>query len=108
MHFAEAAYELPCGAMSEQKPRVVTVGEAIVELVRGGDGRFGIGCGGDTFNGAVYLARAGLDVAFATALGDESYSDWILALAAAEGGARDLVPRMPCPLPRVAVGHQGA
>lgn len=57
--------------MSEQKPRVVTVGEAIVELVRGGDGRFGIGCAGDTFNVAVYLARAGLDVAFATALGDD-------------------------------------
>src|SRR5262249_2421332 len=34
-------------AMSEQRDRVVAVGEAIVELVRGGDGRFGIGCAGD-------------------------------------------------------------
>ena len=32
-------------------------------------------CGGDTFNTAVYLARAGIDVAFATALGDDPYSD---------------------------------
>src|SRR5436305_12955122 len=89
--------------MSEQKPRVVTVGEAIVELVRGGDGRFGIGCAGDTFNVAVYLARAGVDVAFATALGDDPYSDAILALTAAEGVASDLVPRLRGRLPCLAV-----
>ena len=89
--------------MSEQKPRVVAVGEAIVELVRGGDGRFGIGSAGDTFNVAVYLARAGLDVAFATALGDDPYSDAILALAAAEGVASDLVLRLRGRLPGLAV-----
>ena len=89
--------------MSEQKARVVTVGEAIVELVRGSDGRFGIGCAGDTFNVAVYLARAGLDVAFATALGDDPYSDAILALAAAEGIASDLVLRLRGRLPGLAV-----
>ena len=48
--------------MSEQKTRVVAVGEVMVELARGGDGRFGMACGGDTFNTAVYLARAGVDV----------------------------------------------
>ena len=57
--------------MSEQKPRVVSIGEVVIELMRGGDGRFGIGCAGDTFNAAVYLARAGVDAAFATALGDD-------------------------------------
>src|SRR5215831_11926367 len=36
--------------MNEQRPRVVAVGEALIEFVRGGDGRFGIGCAGDTFN----------------------------------------------------------
>ena len=77
--------------MSEQRPRVVAVGEALIEFVRGGDGRFGIGCAGDSFNVAVYLARAGIDAAFATALGDDPYSDAILALAAAEGVASDLV-----------------
>jgi 2-dehydro-3-deoxygluconokinase len=51
--------------------------------VRGGDGRFGIACAGDTFNVAVYLARAGVDAAFATALGDDPYSETIVALAAA-------------------------
>src|SRR5262245_27548828 len=108
MHFAGAPYEIPCSAMSERKARVVTVGEAIVELVRGGDGRFGIGCAGDTFNVAVYLARAGLDVAFATALGDDPYSDASLALAAAEGVASDLVLRLRGGLPGLAVVDSGA
>jgi 2-dehydro-3-deoxygluconokinase len=89
--------------MSEQRPRAVTIGEAMVELVRGGDGRFGIGCAGDTFNVAVYLARAGIDAAFATALGDDPYSEAILALAAAEGVAGDLVLRLRGRLPGLAV-----
>src|SRR6516164_3085855 len=89
--------------MSEQRPRVVAVGEALIEFVRGGDGRFGIGCAGDTFNVAVYLARAGIDAAFATALGDDPYSDAILALAAAEGVASDLVLRARGRLPGLAV-----
>src|SRR5499433_3122195 len=89
--------------MSEQRPRVVAVGEALVEFIRGGDGRFGIGCAGDTFNVAVYLARAGIDAAFATALGDDPYSEAILALAAAEGVASDLVLRTRGRLPGLAV-----
>lgn len=89
--------------MSEQRPRAVSIGEAMVEFVRGGDGRFGIGCAGDTFNVAVYLARAGIDAAFATALGDDPYSETILALAAAEGVASDLVLRVRGRLPGLAV-----
>src|SRR6516225_538650 len=89
--------------MSEQRPRAVAVGEALIEFVRGGDGRFGIGCAGDSFNVAVYLARAGIDAAFATALGDDPYSDAILALAAAEGVASDLVLRTRGRLPGLAV-----
>jgi 2-dehydro-3-deoxygluconokinase len=90
-------------AMSEQRPRVVSVGEAVIELVRGGDGRFGLGCSGDTFNVAVYLARAEIDSAFATALGDDPYSEAILALATAEGVANDLMLRMRGRLPGLAV-----
>jgi 2-dehydro-3-deoxygluconokinase len=85
--------------MTQQRSRVVSVGEVMIELARGGDGRFGIGCGGDTFNTAIYLARAGADVAYATALGDDSFSEGILALAAAENVARDLVLRVPGRLP---------
>ena len=87
----------------EQRPRTVCVGEATVEFVRGGDGRFGMGCSGDTFNVAVYLARAGIDTAFATALGDDAYSEAILALATAEGVAGDLALRARGRLPGLAV-----
>jgi hypothetical protein len=50
--------------MAEQKPRVIAIGEVMAELARGNDGRFGMTCGGDTFNTAVYLARAGIDVSY--------------------------------------------
>jgi 2-dehydro-3-deoxygluconokinase len=81
--------------MNEQKTRVIAVGEATVDLVRGNDGRFGLASGGDTFNTAIYLVRTGLPVAFATALGDDPYSDAIVAFAAAEGVAVDLMLRVP-------------
>ena len=71
--------------MTEPKPQAICVGEVLIELARGGDGRFALSCGGDTFNTAVYLARAGAGVAFASAIGDDPYSDSIVALAAAEG-----------------------
>jgi 2-dehydro-3-deoxygluconokinase len=51
-------------------------------------------CGGDTFNTAVYLARAGIDVSYATALGDDPYSEGIMAMAAAENVKTDLILRV--------------
>jgi 2-dehydro-3-deoxygluconokinase len=92
------AQERP-GERPGERTRVVSIGEVMIELARGGDGRFGIGCGGDTFNTAVYLARAGADVAYATALGDDPYSEGILALAAAENVGRDLMLRAPGRMP---------
>jgi 2-dehydro-3-deoxygluconokinase len=89
--------------MSEQRPRVVSIGEATIEFARGSDGRFAMGCAGDTFNVAIYLARTGIDAAFATALGDDPYSDAILALADAEGVSRDLVLRVRGRLPGLSV-----
>jgi 2-dehydro-3-deoxygluconokinase len=89
--------------MSEARPRVASIGEAMIEFVRGGDGRFGMDCAGDTFNVAIYLARAGIDAAFATALGDDPYSEAILALADAEGVSRDLVLRLRGRLPGLSV-----
>ena len=85
--------------MAEEKKRVVAIGEVMIEMSRGGDGRFGMACGGDTFNTSVYLARAGIDVAYATALGDDPYSDGILAMASAESINTDLVLRVPGRLP---------
>jgi 2-dehydro-3-deoxygluconokinase len=71
----------------------------MVELSRGGDGRFTASCGGDTFNTAIYLARAGVNVAYATALGDDPHSDGIVAMAAAEGVKTELMLRVPGRLP---------
>jgi 2-dehydro-3-deoxygluconokinase len=85
--------------MNEQKKRVVSIGEVMIEMTRGSDGRFAIGCGGDTFNTAVYLARSGIDVAYATALGDDRYSDGIVSLASVEQIDADLIMRMPGRLP---------
>jgi len=75
--------------------QAVSVGEVMVELARGPDGRFALGYGGDTFNTAVYLARLGVDTAYATALGEDPYSDGIVARAADEGVSTELVLREP-------------
>lgn len=85
--------------MPDNKARVVSVGEVMVELARGDDGRYGLAFGGDTFNTAVYLARAGVEVAYATALGDDPYSRRILDQAAAEGIATDLILKVPGRMP---------
>jgi 2-dehydro-3-deoxygluconokinase len=89
--------------MSDSAKRVICIGEAIVELARGADGRFALASGGDTFNTAIYLARAGVPVAFASALGDDPFSDAIVSLAKAEGIATDLLLRAPGRLPAVAL-----
>lgn len=85
--------------MNETRTRIVAVGEVMLELARGADGRFSLSCSGDTFNTAVYLARAGIDAALATALGDDIHSDRILALAATEKVRCDLVLRRAGRLP---------
>jgi 2-dehydro-3-deoxygluconokinase len=93
--------------MSAQKPRVVCIGEVMIELARGSDGRYGVSCSGDAFNTAIYLARAGLDVAFASALGDDPYSEGVLALAEAEGIKRNLVLRAQGRLPGIMLVDSG-
>jgi 2-dehydro-3-deoxygluconokinase len=79
--------------------RIVSVGEALIELARDADGRFVLGFGGDSFYTALYLSRSGAEVAFATALGKDPYSDAIIELAEAEGISTDLVLRIPDRVP---------
>jgi 2-dehydro-3-deoxygluconokinase len=93
--------------MTDSAKRTICIGEAVVELARGGDGRFALASSGDTFNTAIYLARAGATVAFASALGDDPYSDAIVSLAEAEGIATDLIQRVPGRLPAVALADAG-
>jgi 2-dehydro-3-deoxygluconokinase len=85
--------------VADGKKRVIAVGEVLIELARGSDGRFSLACGGDTFNTAIYLARSGVEVAYATALGGDRYSDRLLSLAAAEGIDTDLILRAPGRVP---------
>ncbi len=59
--------------------------------------------GGDAFNTAIYLARAGVATAFASALGDDPYSDAIVSLAEADGVATDLVLRVAGRLPALSL-----
>jgi 2-dehydro-3-deoxygluconokinase len=80
--------------MANQQSRVICVGEVMVELARGADNRYGLSFGGDTFNTAVYLARAGIPAAYATAMGDDPYSDRLMSLAAAEGVNSELIMRV--------------
>jgi 2-dehydro-3-deoxygluconokinase len=93
--------------MSEETPRVICIGEALIELTRGPDSAFTAACAGDSFNTAVYLARAGLNVGFATAVGEDPYSDSIVALALAEGLGANLILRAPGRLPALSLVERG-
>src|SRR5664280_3636752 len=88
--------------MTESAKRAVCIGEALVELARGADGRFALASAGDTFNTAIYLVRAGVPVALASALGDDPFSDAIVSRAQAEGIGTDLILRAGGRLPGLA------
>lgn len=64
--------------------RIVCLGEAMLELSRAGE-LWRMGYGGDTLNTAIHLARAGHDVAYMTALGNDPFSRQLRADWAAEG-----------------------
>lgn len=70
--------------------RIVCLGEAMVEL-SGAGGAWNVGFGGDTLNTAIHLARAGHEVAYMTALGDEPFSDRLRGAWAQEGIDTSLV-----------------
>jgi len=67
----------------EQKYRIALLGECMIELRGQMFGAMQQNFGGDTLNTAVYLARlgrdSGIDVAFATELGTDAYSDAMIA-----------------------------
>ena len=87
--------------------RVVCFGECMLELQGPAFGSLQQSYGGDTLNAAVYLARCGqaygqtlgLQVDYATALGDDSLSSGLLQRWQAEGLAVGLVRRLAGRLP---------
>ena len=83
--------------------RVVSFGECMLELQGTAFGTMQQSCGGDTLNTAVYMARLGsrrgLQVDYATALGDDPLSVGMLRRWQAEGIATRLVRQLPGRLP---------
>ena len=80
-------------------PRVACIGECMVELRETADGTLRRGHGGDTLNTAVYLARLGVTTDYVTALGDDGWSEEMLASWRAEGVGTGLVRRVSGHLP---------
>jgi 2-dehydro-3-deoxygluconokinase len=80
--------------MAQRKSRVIAVGEVMIELTRSLEGPYRLGFGGDTFNTAVYLGRGGAEISYATAMGDDRYSEALLSLASAEGLGTELMIRV--------------
>ncbi|HUE46326.1 MAG TPA: sugar kinase [Aestuariivirgaceae bacterium] len=64
--------------------RIVAIGECMVEVSDRTD-NCRLGFGGDTLNTALYLARLGMAVDYVTVLGDDPYSDAMVAAWQAEG-----------------------
>ena len=64
---------------------VACSGECMIEMPERPDGLFARGFGGDTLNTALYMARLGVAVDYVTALGDDGWSDELIAAWRAEG-----------------------
>jgi 2-dehydro-3-deoxygluconokinase len=89
--------------MSEGTLRVASVGECMIELRHRSPTELALAYGGDTLNTAVYLARLtrgrDIQVDYVTALGNDAYSDAMLAMWQSEGIGIDLVARLAGRLP---------
>ncbi|MBM3547759.1 MAG: sugar kinase [Alphaproteobacteria bacterium] len=83
--------------------RVASIGECMIELRHRSPTDIDLAFGGDTLNTAAYLARlgpsAGLSVDYVTALGDDPYSEAMLAMWKGEGIGTGLVQRLPGRVP---------
>ena len=79
--------------------KFASIGECMIEISVVPDGSALKSFGGDTLNTAVYLSRLGMPVEYVTALGDDPYSDEMLASWQAEGVGTELVRRLPNRVP---------
>jgi 2-dehydro-3-deoxygluconokinase len=83
--------------------RAACIGECMIELNQREPATLALAFGGDTLNTAVYLARlnprARLAVDYVTALGDDPYSDAMIAMWRGEGIGTASVARLPGRLP---------
>ena len=83
--------------------RVACIGECMIELNQRDRETLALAFGGDTLNTAVYLARVNprerLAVDYVTALGDDPYSDAMIAMWQGEGIGTGSAARLPGKLP---------
>jgi len=83
--------------------RLASIGECMIELRHRDAELLEFGFAGDSYNTALYLARLNssdrLAVDYVTALGDDPYSDAMLAAWRAEGVGTQAVARLPGKLP---------
>jgi 2-dehydro-3-deoxygluconokinase len=79
--------------------RVLSIGECMLQMREERKGKFAQGFGGDSLNTAIYLARLGIKTSYLTALGDDAWSDAMLAQWQKEGVDTSLVRRIPGRMP---------
>jgi 2-dehydro-3-deoxygluconokinase len=79
--------------------RVLSIGECMLQLREERKGKFAQGFGGDSLNTAIYLSRLGVKTSYLTALGDDAWSDDMLALWQKEGVDTSLVRRVESRMP---------
>jgi 2-dehydro-3-deoxygluconokinase len=88
--------------------KIACIGECMIELTQASEGRLARGYGGDTLNTAVYFARLGSTVDYFTALGDDPWSDEMIAGWRVEGVGTGHVARVPGKLPGLYMIETGA
>jgi 2-dehydro-3-deoxygluconokinase len=91
--------------------KLAALGEVMLELapqVGGTQGLLALSFAGDTYNTAVYLARSGIAVSYVTLLGDDSYSEQMLAQMAAERIDTSAIERLPGRTPGLYSIHNSA
>ncbi len=79
--------------------KAACIGECMIELRQTTGTGLARGYGGDTLNTAVYLSRLGVQTDYITALGDDPFSDEMVAGWNAEGVRTGHVARLPGKLP---------
>lgn len=79
--------------------QVVAIGEPMLELRAADAGLMRLAAGGDALNTAIYLARLGVRTHLLTALGEDPYSDEMIADWTDEGLDSGLILRHPTRLP---------
>ncbi|WP_210530430.1 sugar kinase [Rubellimicrobium arenae] len=101
--------------MTQTPTRIACLGEPMIELsgMSPREMRLNFGVAGDTLNTAIYLQRAlggDAQVAYLTALGDDAFSDHMIAVMEGEGLDTSGIARLPGRLPgiyAIAVDNRG-